>query len=62
MNGWIDGERLTFESPPDEPARIRLTWDLTDPARMVWRNEISVGGEPWRLVEQYDCRPAMALG
>ena len=24
----------------------------------VWRNEMSVGGAPWSLVEEYHCRPA----
>jgi Protein of unknown function (DUF1579) len=57
MHGRIDGDQLTFESPVDAPVRIRMTWDRTDPDRIVWRNEISAGGEPWRLVEQYDCVP-----
>ena len=24
----------------------------------VWRNEMSVAGAPWSLVEEYHCRPA----
>ena len=57
MRGRIDGDRLTFETIGDPPVRLRLVWDRTDPADMVWRNEMSVGGAPWSLVEEYHCRP-----
>ena len=49
MRGWIEGYRLAFESVTAGPARLRLTWDMTDPDAMTWRNEISVGGDPSRL-------------
>jgi hypothetical protein len=58
MRGRIDGDRLTFETIGDAPVRLRLVWDRSDPADLVWRNEMSVGGAPWSLVEEYDCRPA----
>jgi hypothetical protein len=58
MRGRIDGDRLTFETIGDPPVRLRLVWDRTDPADMVWKNELSVGGAPWSLVEEYHCRPA----
>jgi hypothetical protein len=32
-------------------------WDVTDPDVMAWRNEMSVGGAPWSLVEEYRCTP-----
>jgi hypothetical protein len=57
MRGWIEGDRLTFETIGGAPARLRLTWDLSDPAGLVWRNEMSVSGGPWSLVEEYRCRP-----
>jgi hypothetical protein len=57
MRGFIDGDRLTFETIGDAPVRLRLVWDRTDPADMVWRNEMSVAGAPWSLVEEYHCRP-----
>jgi len=57
MRGVIDGDRLVFETIGDPPARLRLVWDLTDPAAMTWRNEMSVGGAPWSLVEEYDLTP-----
>ena len=56
MRGRISGDQLVFESAPGEPIRIRLTWDLIAKDRVTWRNEISVNGGPWTLVEQYDCR------
>lgn len=57
LRGWIAGDRLTFESVGDPPVRLRLVWDLTHAPRMTWRNEMSVGGAPWSLVEEYDCTP-----
>jgi hypothetical protein len=56
MRGQIDGDRLTFETVGDPPARLRLTWDISGQASMTWRNEISVGGGAWSLVEEYHCR------
>lgn len=57
MRGWIDGDRLTFETIGERPVRLRLVWDLTDPTGLTWRNESSVGGAPWTLVEEYHCTP-----
>lgn len=58
MRGWIDGDRLTFESIGDPPVRLRLVWNVSDPTDMTWRNEMSVGGAPWTLVEEYHMTPA----
>jgi hypothetical protein len=58
MRGWIDGDRLIFETLGDPPVRLRLVWDRSDPADMMWRNELSAGGSPWFLVEEYHCKPA----
>ncbi len=57
MRGSIDGDRMTFETIGDAPIRLRLVWDVGDPDDMVWRNEMSVGGGPWALVEEYHCTP-----
>jgi hypothetical protein len=57
LRGWIDGDRLTFETIDDPPVRVRLLWDVSDPDHVVWRNEASVGGGPWALVEEYACTP-----
>ena len=57
MRGRIEGERLTFESMGDGPVRLRLVWELQSPHEMEWRNEMSVAGGPWSLVETYHCTP-----
>jgi hypothetical protein len=57
MRGQIDGDRLVFESIGDPPVRLRLTWDASDPTDITWRNEMSVGGAPWSLVEDYHMTP-----
>ncbi|MEU6379790.1 DUF1579 family protein [Streptomyces sp. NPDC046909] len=57
MRGCIDGDRLTFETLGEPAVRLRLVWDVTDPRQMLWRNETSVDGGPWTLVEAYHCTP-----
>ena len=57
LRGWIDGDRLTFETIGDPPVRLRLVWNQSTPGRITWRNEMSVGGAPWALVEEYECTP-----
>lgn len=37
--------------------RLGLVWDVSDPSDMLWRNEMSVGGAPWMLVEGYHMTP-----
>jgi Protein of unknown function (DUF1579) len=55
LGGRLAGDRLVFESPAGLAVRIRLTWDVRTADRLTWRNEISVDGGQWALVEQYDC-------
>ena len=57
MRGQIDGDRLTFTTFGDRPVHLRLTWDLTDPAAMTWRNEASMGDGAWSLIEEYRLTP-----
>jgi hypothetical protein len=57
MRGRIDGDRLTFETVGEAPVRVRLEWDVSDPPRILWRNEISVADGPFALVEEYVCVP-----
>jgi hypothetical protein len=57
MRGWVDRDRLIFETIGDPPVRLRLVWDVSDPVTITWRNEMSVGGGPWSLVERYHCSP-----
>jgi hypothetical protein len=42
--------RLIFETVGDPPVRLRLVWDVSEPADMRWRNEMSVSGARWSLV------------
>jgi Protein of unknown function (DUF1579) len=58
MRGHIDGDRLVFETAGDAPVRLRMVWDLTDPDAIVWRNESSVDGATWTLIETYLMTPA----
>ncbi|HSW41881.1 MAG TPA: DUF1579 family protein [Patescibacteria group bacterium] len=51
--GRIDGERLVYESISDALPRIRLTWILMDPHHATWRNEFTLDGETWSLIEEY---------
>ena len=55
LRGRIDGHRLVYES--DGPVRLRLVWDVSDPAVAVWSNERSIAGGPWTLVETYRMIP-----
>ena len=57
MRGRIDSDQLTFETIGDQLIRLRLVWDRSNPAELIWRNEMSVRGAPWSLVEEYRCRP-----
>jgi len=57
MRGWIESDRLVFESLEERPVRIRLEWRLETGGDIMWRNELSVGGAPWSLVEEYRCTP-----
>jgi hypothetical protein len=57
MRGHIDGDLLIFETIGEAPARLRLTWDLTRPGDMRWRNEMALGSGEWFLIEEYRCKP-----
>ena len=57
MRGWIEGDRLVFETMGEGAIRLRLVWDMTDPEDVRWRNEMSVGGAPFTLIEEYRCTP-----
>ena len=57
FRGRISGDRLVFESMQGAAARLRFTWDASDPAVITWRNEMSVGDAPWFLIEEYRMVP-----
>ena len=52
--GKIEGERLIYESMTEALPRIRLTWILVDPDHARWRNEFTLDGETWSLIEEYE--------
>lgn len=57
MRGHIDGDRFVVESAGEGPVRLRLTWELGDNGYIKWRNESSINGGPWFLIEEYVCVP-----
>ena len=59
LRGWIDGPRLVFESLAGSSPMIRLTWDTSDPDVILWRNELSLDGVDWFLVEDYRIVPTI---
>jgi hypothetical protein len=57
LRGWIDGDRFMLVTTDDGPMRQRMIWDTTDPNDLTWRNEASVDGGPWTLIETYHMTP-----
>ena len=57
FRGRIDRDRLVFESLEGAAARLRFTWDATDPAVITWRNEMAAGDGSWFLIEEYPMVP-----
>jgi hypothetical protein len=51
--GRIEGDHLIYESPQEVLPRIRLTWILDDPDHCTWRNEYTLDGVSWTLIEEY---------
>ncbi len=58
--GRIDGDRLVFQSMPEADARLRFTWDVSDPGAMIWKNEVGLPDGSWFLVEEYRMVPVRA--
>lgn len=56
--GRIDGDLLVFESMEGSDPRLRFTWDATAPGVITWRNEMSLGGGDWFLIEEYPMIPS----
>jgi Protein of unknown function (DUF1579) len=54
--GRIEGSQLIYESVGETLPRIRLTWILADPEHATWRNEYTVDGSTWTLIEEYAMR------
>ena len=62
MRGHLDGDRLIDEMLDDRPARLRETWDLTDPPTPLRRNEVCPGNDAWQLIESYRMAPVETNG
>ena len=58
LRGWIDADRMVFESVGEQPPFIRLTWELTPHGSILWRNEMSFDRAGWMLVEDYEIEPS----
>lgn len=61
FTGQIEGDRFIITSDGASiggaPVRLRMIWDARDPAVMTWRNEMSIAGGAWVLIEEYDMKP-----
>lgn len=62
LRGWIDGDLMIFESMGASLPRLRLTWDASGPDSILWRNEMSLDGDRWSLIEDYEIVPSDLLG
>lgn len=47
LHGRIGGQRFVIEAPLEG----------VGPGKVTWRNECSIAGGPWLLVEEYLCMP-----
>jgi hypothetical protein len=56
MKGAIDGPKLIFETS-SPTGKYRLTWDISTPDVVRWRNEVCLDDRGWSLVESYRCIP-----
>jgi hypothetical protein len=62
MHGDIEGDRMILTTPGDDLMVLRITWDLASPGEPTWKDEVSVGGGPWQLIEQYTMVPTRSPG
>ena len=53
FRGRMEGKQLVYEAIGDALPRIRLTWILADPEHATWRNEYTLDGSTWTLIEEY---------
>jgi hypothetical protein len=52
--GRLEGDRLLYESLQEGLPRIRLTWILDGPDHATWKNEYTLDGTTWTLIEAYE--------
>lgn len=58
FRGELKGDALVMESMGDSPVRLRFTWKVVGPDAITWKNEMSIGGGPWRRIEEYIITPS----
>jgi|GEM_PF-1879684 len=60
MNGWVQGNKLIFQSQPFTTpvgkTKVRWTFDLTDKSAIVFHDERSIGGMDWFTFEKTTIR------
>jgi hypothetical protein len=56
--GWIEDDRLLFESMEGAGPRLRFTWDASKPGVIMWRNEMALDDGDWILIEEYPMVPS----
>lgn len=57
FHGELEGDQLLMESPGEGPVKLRFTWDIHDSKAVTWKNEMSIEGGPWNLIEKYLMTP-----
>jgi len=57
LRGHIDGDLMIFESMSLTPPFLRLTWEVAREGSVLWRNEMSLEGSNWILIEDYEITP-----
>jgi hypothetical protein len=57
MRGWIEGPRFIIETLGEAVVQSRMAWERLADGQVAWRNDCSINGGPWFLVEEYLCRP-----
>lgn len=63
LRGEIDGRRLVMTPIGLAPgagqvASLRFIWEVLESGEVTWRNEASIDGSPWMLIEDYVMAPA----
>jgi hypothetical protein len=57
FHGELVEGRLLMESLGDGPVKLRFTRDASDPKAVTWKNEMSIEGGLWSLIEKYVMTP-----
>ncbi len=57
LRGRIEGSRFIIETLGESAVRNRMQWELLGGGLAKWRNDWSIDGGPWSLVEDYVCTP-----